>query len=299
MVLFRAREFVQARFWPDSLEPRIYLGNEFLIVPLLAGLDVPREFWVLALSINCVRLFRATHEALRSSIAQPRAAKPCGSHELHPTRPRSREPLCGGTVHWSNGRVHFGTSSVQTKLRLLHDYFKIINRALRPILEPCGDPLILAAVWRELAVYRELNTYSGPVEQAIQGSPDGLRENQLCAKAMKLMAANGGFPTGQYQRKLDIATNRGLLLSDPAAIAKAAQRGQIQRLFLAADYGTDEDLLNSLAITVIRNSGRVAFAKKKLMCRTELLPFSAIALTRHCSGNSRSAGCKAERVLCR
>jgi hypothetical protein len=101
--------------------------------------------------------------------------------------------------------VHFGTSSVhQTKLRLLHDYFKMINRALHPILDPRGDPLILAAVWRELAVYRELNTSSGPVEQAIQGSPDGIGENQLCAKAINLMAANGGFPTGQYQRELGL-----------------------------------------------------------------------------------------------
>lgn len=44
VIIFRAPGFTKASFWPDALAPRVHLADEFLVLPLLAGIGVARLF---------------------------------------------------------------------------------------------------------------------------------------------------------------------------------------------------------------------------------------------------------------
>lgn len=131
----------------------------------------------------------------------------------------------------------------------LHDYFKMIDRSIRPILEPGDNPLILAAVTREIATYRSVNTYRRLLAPAIEGSPDVLSRVHLFAKARQILASNYFYSTETLHRDMEEAGGRGRVLQDVEAIHRAAQ------------IGTNEDWINSAALAVIRHSGTIHCVK--------------------------------------
>ena len=259
VIIFRAQGFTKACFWPDALAPRVHLAGEFFILPLLTGLGAPRNFWVLALSINGIRLFRGAMQGLTEVELPkelPRSLSEAGGFDQpdHDLEGRSAPGASTGQT----AAVRFGTSSAhETKKRHLHDFFKMIDRAIKPILQRTSDPLVLAAVPRELAIYREVNTYVPLLDEAIHGNPDALGEHRLHQTALELLAAGSGQAAVQSRHEMDTAAGKGLLLRELTAILQAAGAGQIERLFVRANPRADEDLVNAAALAVFRNSGSV------------------------------------------
>lgn len=259
MVVFRAPGFTQASFWPDTLKVQVHLADEFFILPLLAGIAAQRNFWILTLSIHKIRLFRGTLQGL-SEVALPkdlpRSLADAGGFDQpdHDLESRSAPGVSTGQT----AAVRSGTGSAnETQGRYLHDFFKMIDRAIQPILAGSSDPLILAAVEREIALYRGVNTYAALSEQTIHGSPESLGEERLHKTALELIVAHPARTREQVRREMDAAAGRGLLVTDLAAVRQAAVIGQVERLFLDANPQADENLINQTALAVIHNSGTV------------------------------------------
>ncbi len=260
MVIFQAPGFTTANFWPDTLDEKVHVGEEFLILPLLPGMAAARTFWLLAVSIKHLRLFRGTPEGLAEVELPkdlPRSLAEAAAFDKpdHDLENRSSP----GTGSGQTAAVRSGTTTTHEAMRqYLHDFFRKIDRAIQPILAKTGDPLILAAIARELAIYKEVNTYPLLIEQAIHGSPAPMGENRLYKEALDLLKADAGRVPGQSHREMDRAAGRGLLLTDLAAIGEAAEAGQIERLLVEPKPAANEDRINRAALVVIRNSGTVA-----------------------------------------
>ncbi len=251
VALFRAPGFAQTSFWPDLLRPRVCLAYEFLILPLLAGIERQRNFWVLALSLHSVHLFRGAENGLEEL---PLPAEIARGWEAAAREKESANRSSSG----QSRSVHFGlSSSKDNKPSRLHDSFRAIDRAVHPILAPTGDPLILAAVSRELAVYHEVNTYAGLISEEIFGSPEALTKTRLHARARELAAAYSKFTPERGRRELEDAANRGLLITDAIAIHRAVAMGRVRELFVPVETNGDEPLVNSLAVAAIRHSSAV------------------------------------------
>jgi hypothetical protein len=260
LVVFRAPGFMKAGFWPEALQPRVTLADEFMILPLLAGLGRARNFWVLGLSINRVRLFRGTRQGLTEVELPkelPRSLAEAGGFDQpdHDLEARSAPGASSGQT----AAVRFGTSSIrENRGRHLHDFFRLIDRAIQPVLRQNGDPLVLAAVERELALYREVNSYAPVLEQAIHGSPEALGTQRLHRTALELVVAASAATAGRFGQEIYAAAGKGLLITDPTTILQAARMGQIERLFVRANSRSHEKLVNSAALAVFGNSGTVA-----------------------------------------
>jgi len=267
IAIFRAPGFTKATFWPDVLEPRVTLADQFLILPLLAGMAADRNYWVLALSINRIQLFRGTgaeftEYELPADLPRSLADFMGFDKPDHDLEARSAKgPSSGGGFG-----IHFGTTSVpETEAAHLHDYFRAINHALLPIAgREGGDPLVLVAVPRELALYRAINTYSPLVGDAIHGSAHALGLNRIHKEALELVAAHSQRRTETTERELDAAAGRKLLLTELNAISKAAGNGQIARLYFNRELAAaktavpvTQALINGIALTVLSNSGTV------------------------------------------
>jgi hypothetical protein len=260
VIVFLAPGFLKADFWPDALEPRVELKDEFFILPLLAGLGGPRNFWILALSINEIHLFRGTMQGLKEVELPKELPRSLAEAEGFDQPDHDLEGRSApGASTGQTAAVRFGTSSFnETEGRHLHDFFKMIDRAIQPILRRTGDSLVLAAVPRELAIYRKVNTYAMLLDQEIHGSPHALGEHRLHQTALELLAAGSALAAEQSRHEMDTAAGKGLLLRDLTAILQAGRMGQIERLFISANSRNDEDLINSAALAVFRNSGTVA-----------------------------------------
>jgi hypothetical protein len=157
--------------------------------------------------------------------------------------------------------VVFGTSSArETQAEYLHDFFKAVDRGIHPILAQDRQPLILAGVMRELAIYRKVNPYSPVLAGAVHGSPDSLRAEALYAKGSALMAAYSARAKDTALSDIEDASNRGLLATDPAAVIEAARTGMVEELIVAPGTPASdrhEETVNWAALATIRNSGRI------------------------------------------
>jgi hypothetical protein len=249
VAMFRAPDFTMVNFWPDAVPARVRFGTEFLVLPLLQGLLTNRDYWLLALSINAVRLFRG------SSRGFTEWALPDGV-------PRKLAGFPGAGRSEERKGVHPGAPSThEVKAEHLHDFFKAVDRGIQGILAQDPQPLILAAVSRELAVYRRVNTYSPMLAGAIHGSPESLGTEKLCAEASKLMSAYSAQAAEATLREMEEAAGRALMATDPAAVIDAARAGQIEELIVSPEapgFSFREDAINWAALATIRNSGKIS-----------------------------------------
>ena len=264
VVMFRSPDCTITCFWPDPLPSRVHFAEEFLLLPLLPGFLTKRDFWLLALSIKSVRLFRGTSDGLVEVPLPNDVARSLSQDEEfdqpdHSLRGRS---AAGPSVGGMKG-VQFGTSSAnELQADYLHDYFKAIDRGIHPILAKDPQPLILAGVTRELAIYRTVNTYSPVLTGAVHGSPEKLASGALYAKAVELMSAYSVRAMDATLLEMEEAGNRGLIVTDPAALIEAAGNGQIADLIVspaAPGFAEREDAINWAALATIRNSGKISF----------------------------------------
>jgi hypothetical protein len=251
-----------ANFWPDALAPRVHFGHEFFVLPLLSGLQGKHDFWLLTLSIRKIRLFRGSRSGLVEVVLPKDVPKSLSEDEAfdkpdHSLRGRS---IAGPSTGAMKG-VQFGTSSAkELQVDYLHDFFKAIDRGIHPILTRNRKPLILAGVTRELSIYRRVNTYPALLAGGIYGSPESLGETFLFAKAGDLMSAYSAGTASATLRELDAAAGRALLISDPAAVAEAAAKGQVEELIVSCDapgFDQREEMINWAALATLRNSGRI------------------------------------------
>jgi hypothetical protein len=144
----------------------------------------------------------------------------------------------------------------------LHDFFKTVDRGIHGILAHDPHPLILAGVTRELAIYRSVNTYLPLLTGAVYGNTETLAAGVLYAKAAELMSAHSATVTDTTQVEMEEAGNRGLLVTDPAVVIEAADRGEVADLIVspaAPGFGQREDVINLAALATIRTSGKISF----------------------------------------
>jgi hypothetical protein len=263
LALFRAPGFTMANFWPDALAPRVHFGAEFLVLPLLPGLQGKHDFWLLALSIKKIRLFRGSRSGLVEVVLPKDVPKSLLQDEAfdapdHSLRGRSSAGPSAGSMKG----VQFGTGSAkELQGDYLHDFFKAIDHGIHPILTRNRKPLILAGVTRELAIYRKANTYSAVLAGGIYGNPESLGEEALYARAVELMSAFSIRAANSALRDLENAADHALLIKDPAMIVEAAGKGQVEELIVssgAPGFEQREDIINWAALATIRNSGRIS-----------------------------------------
>jgi len=229
LVMFRAPGFTITGFWPDWLPSRVHFAEEFLVLPLLPGFLSKRDFWLLALSIKSVRLFRGASDGL-VEVPLP-------------------EGLAGG----------FSADEAFDRPDP-HDFFKAIDRGIHPILAKDPQPLILAGVTRELAVYRTVNSYSPLLTGAVHGSPETFAAGVLYAKAAELISAYSARAMEAVLVEMEEAGNRGLVVTDPAAVIEAASQGRIADLIVspaAPGFAQREEAINWAALATIRNAGKI------------------------------------------
>jgi hypothetical protein len=157
--------------------------------------------------------------------------------------------------------VQFGTSTAhEQQAGHLHDFFTAVDRGIHTILAKDRQPLILAAVTRELAIYRKVNTYSPVLAGAVHGSPDALGADVLFAKASELMSAYSANATNETLKEIEEARSHGLWVEDPMATIEASRIGRVEELIVspfAPGFHQHEEAFNGAALATIRNSGRI------------------------------------------
>lgn len=269
--VFRQFEFV------GPVNAALTIGGCFHLRPILAELYLPAQFYLLKLSKKGVELLRCARlkaepvelpKGVQETLVAALALEP-PDHDLE------NRYAVGGSTGSMRG-VRFGTGSGrETQHTYLADYYKMVDRGIRELLNGSGAPLVLAGVDEDTAIYRMANTYPNLLAAGVSGSFSGsmsIKENDLLQQAYWIVRSDS---TEKAAARLSESRER----LSPArfsvhldAILHSAVEGRVDRIYIdesaqrvgvfndakradRSNWG-EEELLNLAAVETILHAGQ-------------------------------------------
>lgn len=294
LALFISPLFFRHYRVPLAPEEMVMIGKRFWVEPLLPLLAEAEQgtFFILALSLNEVRLFRATHHTVRE-IELPEDMPESLAQAMKYDDFEMQHGLYSGTPGWSGGvpgaggeagkagAVFYGqeVGSDLKKDNILR-YFQQVDRGVQTVLRRERAPLVLAGVDYLLPIYEEVNSYKHLFAQGIEGNPDDMRPEELRDSAWSILQPL--FAKAQYEalEQYKELAGTGRTCTGIKDLVQAAYGGQVDTLFIAGGthqwptsapsgaegtplnlQGTeqqeDEELLNDAAVHTLLNDGTI------------------------------------------
>lgn len=284
LAIFLSKGFSAIYRLPAEFEELLIIGNSFHTKPLLPLLGRAGEFYILALSLNNIRLFQATPDTMHAvELDFPTSM----DEALWMDEPERYLNLHSGSVSTREGAIFHGHGIDEDAKKNILRFFQSVNEGLNTLLKDKTVPLILAGVDYLLPIYREANTYRNVLADGIAGNPD--RED---LKDLHEPAWNIVRPVFEESQKKAVEKYEQLsgqqsaqATNDLSTAVKAARFGQVETLFVPLDvqiWGRydeannrvirdgqpgpgNEDLLDLAASETILNSGQVFAVPREQM----------------------------------
>ena len=266
------------------------VAEHFHVKPMLPYIAEGEHFFILAASLNDVRLFEATRfevsevalEDTPTSLAEAlKYDDPEASLDHYTISAGGRGG--GGENAVFQGQ---GSGKDERNVNILR-FFKELDNGVRRILEPQGSriPVVFVGDKGIFPIYQEANHYNGLVDENVDGNPDDLDAKTLHEKAWPIAE-----PRLQGRREEDKDNYMHKAGADPEHasntledILPAAFDSRIETLFVAQDahrWGRydlearqvklnddeqpgDSDLLDLAALHTILNGGTVYAVEKE------------------------------------
>lgn len=266
----------------EGFDEMVVVSNSFHVKPVLPALNGDGDFYILALSMNQVRLFRASRENV-SEVELTDMPKSMGEAlQIEEQKNLGFHTDTANTVAGTGGErpaIFFGQGVEANKKDEILQYFHKVDEGLSRYLEDESIPLVVAAVDYLQPLYREASTYRTLLEEGIEGSPDRKDARELQAEAWRRVEP---IFTRNRQEALDRfaelhGQQKGLASSDLEPVVRAAVGGRVETLIVPLgvqrwgryDPESDsvrldpeptpwnDDLLNYAAVQTLLNSGNV------------------------------------------
>lgn len=280
LAIFLSNDFSTIYRLPAEFEELLVIANSFHIKPLLPLLGRLGKFYVLALSLNNVRLFQATPD----NIDEIELTFPNGMDEaLWMDDPEKQLNLHSSSRSGSEAKggaaIFHGHDPADDQKNNILRFFQSVNEGLNGLIEEKTIPMILTGVDYLLPIYREASTYQNVLADSITGNPDRENLSELHEQAWNIVRPL--FEESQkkaFEKYEQLSGQQSAqATSDVSTAVKAARFGQMETLFvplgvqiwgrydaannqviLDSQPGPEnEDLLDLAATDTILNSGQV------------------------------------------
>ena len=280
LAIFLTNDFYKVYRLPFQFEELLMTGTGFHIKPLLPCLGRGIKFYVLALSLNKVRLFEGTADIMREIELN----FPTGMEEaLRADDPERYLNMHSGSVSMSEakggGGIFHGHNPADDEKKKILRFFQTVNQELNDLLVERTIPMVLAGVDYLLPIYREASSYHNLLEDGIIGNPKREDGKELHEKAWNIVKPIFEESRKKAFEKFEQLTGQQstLATSDLTAAVRAATFGQMETLcvplgqqrwgrydaeqdkvMLEDEPGPEsEDLLDYTAAQTLLNSGQV------------------------------------------
>jgi hypothetical protein len=283
LAVFLSSNFLQTYRLPSQFKELLAIANNFHIKPLLPLFSTNGQFYILAVSLNKIRLFLATRDTV-SEMQLPNV--PTSMQEaLFMDVPEKHLDYHTGTKNPSphgNRPAAFhgqGAQSDEEEKKNILRYFQYVDKGLKNELDSMSIPMVLAGVEYLLPIYHEANTYNSLLDEGLEGNPEGLSAKELHQRAWEMVEpifrANQREAMKRFERLH--GKQSSMASDDLVTVVKAAKYGRVDTLFVPLgiqQWGRfdvdnnqvlleeepsleNEDLLDFVASQTILNSGQV------------------------------------------
>lgn len=288
LAIFLANDFSVIYRLPAEFEELLVIASSFHIKPLLPLLGRAGTFYILALSLNNVRLFQATPDTINEiALNFPTSME----EALWMDEPERYLNLHSGSVSTNQAKggagIFHGHGINEDEKKNILRFFHSVNEGLNALIEDKTVPMILAGVDYLLPIYREANTHQNVLKDSITGNPDRENLNELHEQAWNIVRPS--FEESQkkaFEKYEQLSGQQSAqATNDLSTAVKAAKFGQVETLFvplgvqiwgrydeannkviLDSQPGPEnEDLLDFAATETILNSGQVFAVPREQM----------------------------------
>ena len=237
LAVFLSKDFTRIYRLPSNFDELLVISKKFHIKPVLPHINEGRQFYILAISLNQVRLFLGTQYTV-NELDLPDDIPASMQDALFMDHPEKNLGFHTGTGNPSasgNRPAVFhgqGKQADENEKNILR-YFQYVNKGLRPLLKE-NIPLVLAGVDYLLPIYHDSNSFAGLLKEGFEGNPDKMDAKELHQRVWEIIKPI--FDNDKLEaikrfeqlngKRSDLATN---VLEE---IVKAAKYGQIETLFI-------------------------------------------------------------------
>lgn len=253
LAIFLSRTLFFYYSLPLHFEDALFIGKHFHLKPLLPLLSGDGQFYVLALSLNDVRVFQCTRASVKELEIDeiPHSLAEAMKYDDPERQLQSHSNTLEGTNIKSAAVFHGqGTAQDDDKINILH-YFRLIDRGLHDLLRQEKAPLVLMGVDFLLPIYREANRYAYLTDEVIPGNPEELSAEDIQTLAWPLVEHYFHKAEQEALSYYGPFMGTGRTVHDVAKAAPAAQNGQIELLFLAdgmQQWGSYDPAINAVVL---------------------------------------------------
>lgn len=206
LVVFVTPDGIQTYRLPNRLAEVLEVSDRFHVKPLLRTATFPQAAFVLALAAGSVRLLHLSADGPPEEVTVadlPRDAwDSSGNHVF-----KERE-----------GR-----------------YIRLVERALRPVLNGQSLPLILAATEGVAATFRTVNTYPHLAAERSAGNPETSSDADLATAARAILDEIYADEVQATKELFDLRRSQGRAATDVSEVARWATYGAVDTLFVDID----------------------------------------------------------------
>lgn len=242
LAMFGAPGFFKYYRLPVQFEELVTAGTRFHLGPLLPMLQADGRYYLLAVSQNHVRLFRGTHytiselypEKLPKSLQDALNIDEYRESLQHMAYtgvgvggPVSAQAMEGG-MHG-----HGGSSMDVRKSDEIREFFVRLNNGLEEFFGEENDPLVFAGVEYLYPIFKHVCHYRRLLDKPVTGNPDGLRLDELHAKAWKVVEPVFSKGLDDSLERYGTQVSHGLGSNDVQEVLAAAHAGRVDTLFVA------------------------------------------------------------------
>jgi hypothetical protein len=240
LAVFRAPDLLRAYRLPLPFAELVVVEARFHLKPLFPLFDGDGRFYVLALSMNEVRLLAGTrwtiHEvdlgnrvpgSLVEAVGEKLGQKPLHWSLAGPGA-RGREGMIAGAPAFHG----HGATEDDTKASI-DVFFHRVDRGLQELPIDRKAPLVVAGVDYLLPLYRAASEHPNLVEEGILGNPDEKRPEELHAAAWRLVEPLFLETRRRAAERYGELAGTGRASSQLEEVVGAAHDGRVESLFAA------------------------------------------------------------------
>ncbi len=278
IAVFRSADVFRVAWLEEQVKSRAVIGPHFHVRPLLPELSRDQAFYILALSQKNVRLLRCTSRS-SEEVAFPAAVATSFDAYMNTEKPdhlSGNRSAPGPSSGNSKGAMFTTSSDREDKDEYLAHFYGQIDRGVNECLRGRTEPVVLAGVEYELALYQSLNKYPHLAEECVEGAPNSLKSGEMHARALDAISRcyerkvdealaeyNHKVGGGASNRLKDVLTaahdGRVLTLLVSDSIETTGKFDEATNTVKGRETGTseDEDLVNDGVVQTLLHAGHV------------------------------------------
>jgi hypothetical protein len=218
LAIFVNNDFARTFQLPFTLKERVAVDDNFFTRDLVFAMNRTPRYWVLALSEKPTRFFEGTRESL-IEIAEE-------GFPLTHTGPGGERPLPGGA----------GISRSAYRDEHHRQFFRQVDRTVKPFMDDDPLPLAVVGVDRFLAFYNEVSDYKSSIISTLQGSHDKTSAHDLGQLVWPGVKAALAEERQKVMEELDRAVSERKYVSNVGQVWRLAHEGRGKLLLVEEDF---------------------------------------------------------------